>query len=607
MTALAAAALAAASLALATGAPLGAPGGIAPAWASPESSRAWLSPPSSGFRRWTCSPIVSGPRAARTGASSSYWSVHPLALVDLLVPRLVADLPMSDGRVGRPLRGSRSRFLARLYLGRCPRPWCSSPSPARRPAPRWAVIAGSLPSSSWSPRWAVTPVYPAAARAPARFSWFRYPVKYTVPARPLLGAAGRPGPRRLERRLRRRAPAGGVDAWPRGPGRGPGRAGRRANGLRLHARELAGAGSLAPPEWWPSAYARSRSPVAARLCSRCSPRSPWPGGPRAAKTASRRGPRGRGGRRSRERRARRQCPGSRGSFRYAAPRSRRPHRRPPEPDAGCTPTSTPVDLAQRALLRGPAGGTAGVELGPGRCRTCSDASDGARWRIAGSYDGDFTGLALARAVRRSRPSSARPSTPPAASRAPADGGRHGRRSRSERLLPGLRRGPRCRPSSRCRCACSRVPDPLPRAYVVGGAAAATATGDAGQRGAIRGSTCAARSSCPRRRPGRGGRRAELPGRRHRRGRRGDRCDRRRGRAEPPGLAGGRRGLRARLARAGGRASRSRCWRANALFRAVAVPAGDHGSRCATGRRACRRAVRAAAALAAVTVAGRAGA
>ena len=45
-----------------------------------------------------------------------YWSVHPLSLVDLFVPRFFADLPLSPGLRGALFEG-REPFLVSLYLG----------------------------------------------------------------------------------------------------------------------------------------------------------------------------------------------------------------------------------------------------------------------------------------------------------------------------------------------------------------------------------------------------------------------------------------------------------------------------------------------------------
>jgi hypothetical protein len=50
------------------------------------------------------------------GEAATYWSLHPLSLVDLAVPRLVSDAPLGRG-AQRALFESRSPLLAGLYLG----------------------------------------------------------------------------------------------------------------------------------------------------------------------------------------------------------------------------------------------------------------------------------------------------------------------------------------------------------------------------------------------------------------------------------------------------------------------------------------------------------
>jgi hypothetical protein len=55
-------------------------------------------------------------RTATLPAANMYWSVHPASLLDLAVPRLVADFPMSQ-RVRHFVMESREPFLRSLYLG----------------------------------------------------------------------------------------------------------------------------------------------------------------------------------------------------------------------------------------------------------------------------------------------------------------------------------------------------------------------------------------------------------------------------------------------------------------------------------------------------------
>ncbi|HVQ28765.1 MAG TPA: YfhO family protein, partial [Vicinamibacteria bacterium] len=55
-------------------------------------------------------------RLGQTPATSTHWSVHPLSLLDLLFPSLVADFPMSVS-LRAVLFDSREPLLASLYLG----------------------------------------------------------------------------------------------------------------------------------------------------------------------------------------------------------------------------------------------------------------------------------------------------------------------------------------------------------------------------------------------------------------------------------------------------------------------------------------------------------
>ena len=58
-------------------------------------------------------------RAALDARTNAYWSLHPGALPDLLVPRLVTDLPLSEP-ARRALFEGREPFLVCLYLGVVP-------------------------------------------------------------------------------------------------------------------------------------------------------------------------------------------------------------------------------------------------------------------------------------------------------------------------------------------------------------------------------------------------------------------------------------------------------------------------------------------------------
>ena len=120
-----------------------------------------------------------GARAAQDLAVSSTWSVHPASLVDVLVPRLVADLPLTP-----PLRHAlfegRGPFLVSLYMGAAALPLVllALVGPAD-PLRRWAVLAVLFFGVAALGRH--TAVYPLLASAPP-LSLLRYPTKYVLPA-----------------------------------------------------------------------------------------------------------------------------------------------------------------------------------------------------------------------------------------------------------------------------------------------------------------------------------------------------------------------------------------------------------------------------------------
>ena len=75
--------------------------------------------------------------------TATYWSLHPASLADLVVPRLVADLPLSLASRAAALRGPRA--AARLHLPRCR---SARARPARAPA-ALALGTRARRSASW--------------------------------------------------------------------------------------------------------------------------------------------------------------------------------------------------------------------------------------------------------------------------------------------------------------------------------------------------------------------------------------------------------------------------------------------------------------------------
>jgi hypothetical protein len=108
-----------------------------------------------------------------------YWSLHPASVVDVVVPGLVAGLPLAPPAREALFEG-RAAFLRTLYLG----------------VPGVVLAACALASGRWPFRWLAavlavafliaalgrfTPVYPALTALPV-VRLLRYPVKYMIPA-----------------------------------------------------------------------------------------------------------------------------------------------------------------------------------------------------------------------------------------------------------------------------------------------------------------------------------------------------------------------------------------------------------------------------------------
>ncbi len=141
--------------------------------------------------------------------TASYWSLHPASLADLVVPRLVSDLPLSPGSRAALFEG-RGPLLACVYLGVVPLAF-GLLALVLRSAPAAGTALGALILVLLS-LGRHTPLYWLAWNLPG-FGLLRYPQKLLVPAALCFGllaalgaeAWGRPWSQTERRRGRRTA------------------------------------------------------------------------------------------------------------------------------------------------------------------------------------------------------------------------------------------------------------------------------------------------------------------------------------------------------------------------------------------------------------------
>jgi hypothetical protein len=121
---------------------------------------------------------ASGPRASQDFRTSTYWSLHPTAAVDLAVPRLVSEATLSNDDRLRLFEG-REPLLSCLYLGVVTLLLGLVALVLRQ--------AGALPLASGALAFVLlslgrhTPLYGLLLALPG-FSLMRYPQKYLLPA-----------------------------------------------------------------------------------------------------------------------------------------------------------------------------------------------------------------------------------------------------------------------------------------------------------------------------------------------------------------------------------------------------------------------------------------
>jgi len=160
-----------------------------------------------GAVQWlpTLGIIDVGVRSGLGAESSAYWSLHPVRLVELVLPRLLVDLPLAPA-VRDTLLESREALLRSIYVG--------------APAAGLAVLAlffrgpARLVAAGFGVFLAIalgrhTPIYDAILLLPP-VAMLRFPIKFLWPAALLWGllagfgfrALGRPWPALLRRRVK---------------------------------------------------------------------------------------------------------------------------------------------------------------------------------------------------------------------------------------------------------------------------------------------------------------------------------------------------------------------------------------------------------------------
>jgi hypothetical protein len=127
----------------------------------------------------TLAILPSSNRASMTAGLSEYWSLHPAVLADLVVPSLTVDLPLSPA-LSAALFESRGPFLACVYLGSIT--WALAALGVLLGGNRIrAFLVGALVLSVAFALGRYTPAYGLLAHLPL-VNHLRYPVKYMIPA-----------------------------------------------------------------------------------------------------------------------------------------------------------------------------------------------------------------------------------------------------------------------------------------------------------------------------------------------------------------------------------------------------------------------------------------
>ncbi len=145
-----------------------------------------------------------GVRSKLGAQSTGYWSLHPIRLIELILPRLLVDLPLSPTLRGTLLE-SREAFLRSLYLG-APAAGLAALALLSR-GPQRLLMAGFLAFLAVA-LGRHTPIYDAVRLLPV-VAMLRFPIKFLWPGALLWGlivafgfqALQRPWPAQLRRRV----------------------------------------------------------------------------------------------------------------------------------------------------------------------------------------------------------------------------------------------------------------------------------------------------------------------------------------------------------------------------------------------------------------------
>lgn len=126
----------------------------------------------------TLAYVAVGDRGSTGAAASMYWSAHPASLLDTVFPGLVADMPLATAWRGALFEG-RGPLLRSLYVG-VPAVALALLALGGRWRFRW-LAAGLVAAFVLAGLGRFAPLYPALAELPV-VRLLRYPVKMLVPA-----------------------------------------------------------------------------------------------------------------------------------------------------------------------------------------------------------------------------------------------------------------------------------------------------------------------------------------------------------------------------------------------------------------------------------------